>query len=158
MKRCSTLLVTRELHTKTTVRYHCTPTRMIKISKSENSVDKGLAQWKGENWCTLWKTGKSNQNGTCAYVMTQLSNSQQIKAHAHQKKNKIPKMTLVHKTGRIELSMSTRIEKSIVAWSQKEYYTTTRTIKVSCFNLDESLKSNIEWKIHIPRSIYQMIP
>lgn len=43
-KRCSTLLVTRELHIKTTVRYHCTPTRMIKISKSENSVDKGLAQ------------------------------------------------------------------------------------------------------------------
>ena len=44
MKRSSTLLVTRELHIKTTVRYRCTPTRMIIISKSENSVDKGLAQ------------------------------------------------------------------------------------------------------------------
>lgn len=75
MKRCSTLLVTGELHTKTTVRYHCTPTRMIKISKSENSVDKVLAQRKGVNWCTLWKTGKSDQNGTCAYAMTQLFNS-----------------------------------------------------------------------------------
>lgn len=44
MKRSSTLLVTKELHIKTTVRYCYTPTRMIKISKSENSVDKGLAQ------------------------------------------------------------------------------------------------------------------
>lgn len=65
----------RAAHIKTTGRHHCTPTRMIKISKSENSVDKGLAQWKGVNWYTLWKTGNSYQNGTCAHVMTQLSHS-----------------------------------------------------------------------------------
>ena len=36
MKRCSTLLVTKEMQIKTTVRYHLTPIRMTIIKKSTN--------------------------------------------------------------------------------------------------------------------------
>ena len=37
MKRCSTLLIIREMHIKTTVKYHFTPVRMAIIKKSINN-------------------------------------------------------------------------------------------------------------------------
>ena len=37
MKRCSTSLIIREIHTKTTVRYHITLVRMAIIKKSKNN-------------------------------------------------------------------------------------------------------------------------
>ncbi|KAF0875188.1 LORF2 protein, partial [Crocuta crocuta] len=37
MKRCSASLLIREIQIKTTLRYHLTPVRVAKMSKSENS-------------------------------------------------------------------------------------------------------------------------
>ena len=37
MKRCSTLLAIREMQTKTIIRYHFTPTRMVVIKKIKNN-------------------------------------------------------------------------------------------------------------------------
>ena len=37
MKRCSTLFIIREMHIKTTMRYHLTPVRMGIIKKSTNN-------------------------------------------------------------------------------------------------------------------------
>ena len=37
MKRCSTLLIIREMQSKTTIRYHITPTRRAIIKKTDNN-------------------------------------------------------------------------------------------------------------------------
>ena len=45
MKRCSTLIIFREMQIKATVRYHFTPIRMAIIEKSAN---KKCWKWHGE--------------------------------------------------------------------------------------------------------------
>ena len=55
MKRCSKLLIIREMHIKTTMRYHLTLTRMPIIKKSTNKKcwrecgEKGTSCITGEN-------------------------------------------------------------------------------------------------------------
>ena len=42
MKRCSISLIIREMHIKTTIRYHLTPIRMAIIKKSTNNAGEGM--------------------------------------------------------------------------------------------------------------------
>ena len=50
MKRCSTLLIIREMQIKTTVRYHLTSTRMAVIKKPTNNILE--RKWRKGNSCT----------------------------------------------------------------------------------------------------------
>ena len=52
MKRCSTLLIIREMQIKTTMRYHLTPVRMAIVKKSQ-TVNAGEGVEKREHSCTV---------------------------------------------------------------------------------------------------------
>ena len=65
MKRCSALIIMREIQSKTTMRYHLRPVRMVIINKSTNNKywrgcrEKGMflhCWWEGKLIQPLWKT------------------------------------------------------------------------------------------------------
>ena len=52
MKRCSTLLIIREMQIKTTIRYHLTPVRMAIIKKSTKIIN-ARRMWRKGNALAL---------------------------------------------------------------------------------------------------------
>ena len=51
MKRCSTSLITREMHNKTTLRYHPAPVRIVIIKKAREVL---VMMWRKGNSVHWW--------------------------------------------------------------------------------------------------------